>query len=216
MEFLIKHIACDVVKADGDDPRTIRGLASTFEEPSNHDSHGDIINPRAFDEAIAEAVAGTRKIKMLNGHGAAIGLWKEFEITPRGLRVTGRISDVAEGNDVLTLVNDGVVDGLSIGFPFLGSEYRDLEHMTPWGAPVREWTKVNLREVSPTPFPSNQNALMELRSARRDEYQRRVAAEQSNSGLEEIGLLIMKASLELYNNNTVRRLERLNTILRSA
>ena len=215
-EFIRKFIGgagLDIIKADGDGDgvrgRVIAGVGSTFEQPEQHDSHGDIIAPGAFDDAIREALDGRRRIKMLNSHGSPIGLWNEFKATSDGLIVAGKVSKTTEGDDVLELVNDKVIDGLSIGFPVAGSTFEELDVFTAWGAPVRRWTKVNLREISPTAFPSNHNAaILELRSSRAAEYQARVVAVEADT-LDALAFDIIKARLDMNALDTTRRLERL-------
>ena len=220
-EYITKFIAAgglDIIKAEGDSGRgrVIAGIGSTFEAPEEHDAHGDIIAPGAFDDAIREALEGKRRIKMLNSHGAPIGLWSEFKAADQGLVVAGKVSKTTEGDDVLELVSDKVIDGLSIGFPVAGSRFEELDVFTPWGAPVRRWTKVNLREISPTAFPSNHNAqILELRSARVEEYRSRARAEESNH-LDDLAAHIIKAQLDMLAQDSTRRLERLISTLGGA
>ena len=50
------------------------------------------------------------------GHTDPIGRWTDFEESENGLEVRGMISDTTLGNDALTLIRDGALTGLSIGF----------------------------------------------------------------------------------------------------
>jgi len=148
-----------LASANGQGLRTIEGYISTFEGPENHDSHGDIMHPRAFDEVVEAFERGERKVRILDHHGVVVGSWDELRVDDRGLWAKGHISPTTAGRDLATLIDNKDVEGLSIGFPYRGSEYRMTEEDNRWGdGKVREWTKVNLVEASPVWLPSNHEA----------------------------------------------------------
>jgi len=155
------------VKADRE-KRLIKGYASTFEKPEDHDSHGDIIGPHAFDETLAENEATIAKgrpgfVKMLWRHWEPLGMPKVMSVDSKGLYVEGRTSKTRLGDEALELMSDGVVDGLSIGFDPLVT--KDLEDMVTYGyrrgESVREIEKLKLYEWSPVVWGSNPEALIE-------------------------------------------------------
>ena len=88
------------------------GYASNF---GNEDSHGDIVVKGAFKRTIDH---NGKRVKTLVHHDpvSIVGkptLMKEDE---RGLYTETKISDTAMGRDLLTLIEDAVIDEMSIGF----------------------------------------------------------------------------------------------------
>jgi uncharacterized protein len=132
------------VKEDGD-TRTVEGYASVF---NNVDSYSDIVMPGAF----AKSIKG-RKPAMLWQHSSdkPIGVWDEMEEQKKGLYVKGRILPTTYGNDAYTLVKNGAVTGMSIG-------YSAKKWETDAAKQVRKLTEVELYEVSLVTFPANERA----------------------------------------------------------
>lgn len=90
------------------------GYASLFNVP---DSAGDVVAPGAFAASLRRE--GLSRVRMLYQHIAAepIGVWEEMREDARGLYVKGRIlTDIERGRDVLALLREGALNGLSIGF----------------------------------------------------------------------------------------------------
>ena len=148
--MLFKSIKAEL-EADRE-KRLIKGYASTFESPDRHDSHGDIISKTAFDQTLAEQFS-VGFIKMLWMHYEPLGMPVEMRVDSRGLYVEGRVSKTQLGDEALTLVEDKVVDGLSIGFDPL--EYTMLEEKTANGDQIRRIDKLKLYEWSPVIWGSN-------------------------------------------------------------
>lgn len=142
----IKRLAFsfEEIKAD-DDARTVEGFASVF---NNIDSYSDIVMPGAF----AKSIVG-RKPAMLWQHNSdkPIGVWDEMEEQKKGLYVKGRILPTTHGNDAYTLVKNGAVSGMSIG-------YSAKKWETDSTKGVRKLTEVELYEVSLVTFPANEKA----------------------------------------------------------
>lgn len=90
--------------------------------------------------------------RVLFQHGEPIGLITHSEETPEGFRVTGKISATRTGDEAMTLLRDGVIRSLSIGFE--PTEWHDAEN-------VRHWTKVQAREFSLVTFPAYDGAAVE-------------------------------------------------------
>jgi len=176
------------VKNIGD--RRVAGLASTFEDPQNYDSYGDVFAPGAFIESINKHLSGDRRVKLFRDHRHPIGMLKTLAETARGLEVDGRISKTQMGDDTLTLVEDDVLDAFSVGGFVRGSEIS--EERTEWGYRVRVITKFELFENSVVPWGANPNALiakhreMMLKSARFMDGAGRPSTKSTDLLLEEI------------------------------
>ena len=126
------------------DAGVFEGYASLFEIV---DLGRDLVLPGAFRETLARRGAG--QIKMLWQHEAkeAIGAWLSIEEDARGLKVKGRLNlAVARAREVLALMRDGTVDGLSIG-------YRTEKSFTDKMTGVRRLQKLDLWEISIVTFP---------------------------------------------------------------
>ena len=83
-------------------------------------------------------------------HDEPIGVITETADTPAGWEITARISDTQLGRDAKTLLADGAVRSLSIGF-------EPLEHLVSEaddGTTTITHTKVRAREVSIVPHPA--------------------------------------------------------------
>jgi HK97 family phage prohead protease len=140
-----KTFTIDNLKAVDDEPRTIEGFGSIF---NNIDSYGDIVLPGAFVKSIKK-----RKPKMLWQHRSdmPIGAWDVVKETPEGLYLKGRIFDTQMGNDAYTLLKGGAIDGLSIG-------YTTKQYEIDSKANTRKLKEVELFETSLVTFPANEKA----------------------------------------------------------
>ncbi len=93
---------------------TVEGYASLFGEI---DQARDMMMPGAFTQTLK--TRGLRKIPMLFQHDPAepVGVRLELREDFRGLWARGKlIPDVMRARELLSLVEAGVVDGLSIGY----------------------------------------------------------------------------------------------------
>lgn len=107
----------------------------------------DVVMPGAFRDSLARR--GVAGVKMLWQHKAAepIGTWLQIDEDTRGLRVTGRLNlAVAKAREVLALMREGAVDGLSIGF-------RADRFQRDAASGVRRLKKIDLWEISLVTFP---------------------------------------------------------------
>ena len=128
------------VAADG----TFEGYASLFNLP---DLGRDIVMPGAFARSLA--ARGTSGIKLLWQHQAAqpIGSWLEIREDSRGLFVRGKLNlEVGSARELLALLREGAVDGLSIG-------YRAEKARTDRKSGLRQLLQVDLWEISLVTFP---------------------------------------------------------------
>lgn len=163
---MIERKVCQFLEIKAGADGSLKGYATTYEDPENADSYGDIVAPGAFNDSIA----GIKTLPMMNSHDNPIGKWHTFQDDPtgslherKGLWVEGKISAIPEGQTVQTLIDDEVIRGLSIGFQTLESS-DVLDHKDQWGWPVRRIIRGELLEISPTAIPANRNAeIMEAR-----------------------------------------------------
>lgn len=132
--------------------RTFEGYAATWDK----DQVDDIIHPGAFTKSINEAFpAGKIKVLWQHNHFEPIGMPIEMREDTYGLWVKAKVSNTRLGDEALELMNDGVVDKMSIGFtiPMGKSEY-DPENG------IRHIREAKLMEFSPVTFPANEGAVI--------------------------------------------------------
>ncbi len=129
------------------DGRTVEGYASTF---GNVDQVGDIVVAGAYKRTLNNNMG---RIKVLRDHEHPIGMpVKAFEDS-KGLYTESRISDTQLGNETLTLLRDGVLDRMSIGYEPVAKEMGQHE-----GKQVRYLKEIKLYEWSIVTFPANEQA----------------------------------------------------------
>lgn len=126
--------------------RTFAGYASTWDE----DSGGDIISKGAFNKTMERK----DRIKVLWQHNEPIGKSLNMSTDTKGLFVEGKISKTRLGDEAIELMNDGVIDQMSIGFsiPNGKSEYNEKGN--------RLIHEVKLFEYSLVTFPMNEKAII--------------------------------------------------------
>ena len=132
----------EVRAVDGED-RIIEGIAVPYHDTIDV---GGVYRER-FQRGVFGFVSG---VKLLYQHKEPIGRVDGYEDSEDGLRIRARISHTPRGDEVYTLLRDGVLDHFSVGFIPV-EETRDED-----GTVVR--TKANLKEVSVVAFPAYQNA----------------------------------------------------------
>lgn len=98
--------------------RTFEGYASKF---NNVDLHNDVIVKGAFQKTISERFP-KGMIKVLWQHMDPIGMPKVLKEDDNGLYVEGQISKTTKGDEAIELMQDGVVDGMSIGYNVVKDE----------------------------------------------------------------------------------------------
>ncbi len=136
------------VEADG----TFAGYASLF---GKADLGRDMVMPGAFAASLRKRGAGG--IKMLYQHdpNQPIGVWGEIREDGRGLYVKGRLTTgVARAREVLSLMREGALDGLSIG-------YRTVRGRTDKKTGIRQLLEIDLWEISVVTFPMLPEARVE-------------------------------------------------------
>lgn len=120
------------------------GYASLF---GTEDQGRDVVMPGAFRASLTRR--GAAGIRMLFQHDPAepIGAWETIRENARGLYVRGRlICDVARAREILTLIREGGLDGLSIGF-------RTRKAVRDARTGQRRLYEIDLWEISIVTFP---------------------------------------------------------------
>lgn len=147
------------------DQRLIQGYFSRF----TADPTGDLTKKGTFTKTIQErgpreTKSGVRsKIKMGYNHGETIGIPVTIVEDDTGAYFEGRVSKTALGDDVLTKVDDGTIDGCSF-------EYRTIKAAYPKGdkSVNRVLEEVKLIEVGPVDYPMHEGAAIIGRKSRED------------------------------------------------
>jgi HK97 family phage prohead protease len=129
------------------DGRTVEGYASTF---GNVDHVGDVVVAGAYKRTLNN---NKGRIKVLRDHEHPIGVPIEAYEDTKGLYTRSRISDTQLGNETLTLLRDGVLDRMSIGYEPVQKEHGEHE-----GKQVRFLKEIKLYEWSIVTFPANDAA----------------------------------------------------------
>ncbi|ESR22791.1 HK97 family phage prohead protease [Lutibaculum baratangense] len=133
-------VALEEVTEDG----TFEGYASLF---GKADLSGDVIEPGAFAASLRKR--GPSRIRMLWQHEPSepIGVWISIAEDRRGLKVAGRLTpEVMRAREVLALMREGGLDGLSIGF-------RTIRARRDRRTGLRHLLEVDLWEISVVTFP---------------------------------------------------------------
>lgn len=125
-----------------DESGEFSGYAAVF---GNKDSDGDVIEKGAFSKTIREDFD---RIKILSQHTDCelpIGKPLELREDDKGLFIRGKISDTAKGRDIQTLMKDGVLNELSIGYDAVEFNYdseqgaRRLKEIKLWEVSIVTW-----------------------------------------------------------------------------
>lgn len=134
------------------DDGTFVGYGSVFGEL---DSYRDIVMPGAFRDSLQNDFdAKGRMVPMLWQHDMRnpIGVYPTIREDNIGLYVEGQCNlEVRQGRECHSLMKQGALTGLSIGFTTVADEWDEANL-------VRKITKVNLWEVSPVTFPAADSA----------------------------------------------------------
>lgn len=127
------------------------GYASVF---GNVDDGGDIVEKGAFAKTIVEDFS---RIKILSQHDQCelpIGKPLELREDEKGLFIRGKISDTQKGRDIQTLLKDGVLNELSIG-------YDVVDYSIDESTNIRHLKQIKLWEVSIVTWAMNDQAMID-------------------------------------------------------
>ena len=132
------------IPIDGDG--RFAGYASVFNKV---DTGGDIVLPGAFRKSLGKRRG---RIRLLFQHDPKepVGTWESLNEDSHGLFVTGRLVQGVPRSDALKrLIENGALDGLSIGFRTVKASRRDGNRLLH---------EIDLYEVSIVTFPMMEDA----------------------------------------------------------
>ncbi len=133
-----------------EDSGEFSGHAAIFD---NVDDGGDVIERGAFSRTIK---ADFDRIKILSQHNECelpIGKPLELREDEKGLFVRGKISDTMKGRDIQTLLKDGVLNELSIGYDAVAFDFdsekgiRHLKEIKLWEISIVTWAMNNQAKI---------------------------------------------------------------------
>jgi len=154
------------------DVHAFAGYASAFNVV---DRMGEVIVPGAFTLTLpAFLKAGV--ICWQHDWTTPIGKPTKAHEDARGLYIEARVSDTGAGRDALTLMRDGVISAMSIGYSVQGYEVwseeqavahlgadeasRAMANVPPWRDGIVAITQLELYEASPVSVPANPEAVI--------------------------------------------------------
>ncbi|WP_167853845.1 HK97 family phage prohead protease [Acidipropionibacterium timonense] len=138
-----RSLAITRAQVDGDE-RTFVGRVVPWDTPTT-------LLP-GLDEQFARGsvrIDDNQPPMLFRDHTTPIGTIRHLDDQDDGLYITARISATRDGDDTLTLIRDGVLDRLSVGFQPISAD----ETSTTTGTLITR-TDVILREASVVPFPA--------------------------------------------------------------
>jgi HK97 family phage prohead protease len=148
------------VRLSDTEERTIVGLAVPYGQEID-------LTGNTKERFEAGAIKTVEDVKLFYGHEEPIGKVLEGRDTEEGFEIVAKISDTVRGNEVYTLLQDGVLNRFSVGF-FPVKDRKEGQTI------VREL--VDLKEVSVVPFPAFEGAkITEVRSESETEEVEEVA-----------------------------------------
>ena len=127
---------------NSDESGEFSGYAAVF---GNRDSGDDIIEKGAFSKTIREDFDRIKILALHNDCWLPVGRPLELREDERGLFIRGKISDTAKGRDIQTLMKDGVLNELSIGYDAVEFDYdseqgvRRLKEIKLWEVSIVTW-----------------------------------------------------------------------------
>lgn len=142
-----EHITCGLELKSLDEKGYFSGYASVF---NTIDKQNDIILNGAFKTSLDKI----KKIKLLWQHRAdePIGIFTKVKEDERGLFVEGKLLlNVARAKEAYSLLKEGAVDGMSIG-------YKVSESNIDENSGTRIIKNLELYEISLVTFPANSEA----------------------------------------------------------
>lgn len=171
-------------RASDDGKVTIAGYAARFESLSV--SMGGWFREKIRSGAFKESLKNNN-IRALWNHNMDLVLGSTKAKTLRlnedekGLRFELDLPDTQAGKDAAISIKRGDVDGMSFGFRVLKQEWDEKDPKNV----VRTLVEVDLREISPTPFPAYPSTSVKVRSIEEDYEEYRKESNQSQIAINE-------------------------------
>lgn len=158
------------VRAEQGEERTLSAIAVPYDET---------ISVSGIQERFERgSIPSVEDVKLFYGHETPIGKVIRGEETDGGFLIEARISETEKGDEVLTLLRDGVLNKMSVGF-------RPVKDRDEEGVVVRE--EVELKEVSVVAFPAYKNAdLISVREQESENLQGETIMEETNTEIVEM------------------------------
>lgn len=132
------------------------GYAAVF---GNRDSGNDIIEKGAFAKTIVEDFHRIKILALHNDCWLPVGKPIELREDDRGLFIRGKISDTSMGRDIRTLLKDGVLNELSIGYDAIEFDYdskqdtRHLKEIKLWEVSIVTWAMNDQAKIEEVKSP---------------------------------------------------------------
>lgn len=161
-------VASFAVKATDEAARTFSGLASTWDL----DEGGDIVEKGAYARTLDHwrAQGGKRIIPLIDQHNygsvrRVVGKLIDAKETDEGLVTTWQVVEGVDGDEVMTRLKGGFINGLSIGYEVVQAED---EQFTENGQTtyIRHLKELKLYEVSLVIWGMNEGALVDTSSVK--------------------------------------------------
>ena len=145
-----KAVKFDLESAD-EQTGEFAGYAAVF---GNLDGGRDIIQPGAFSKTIEQDFPRIKILSQHNEYELPIGKPIELREDAKGLYIRGKISNTAKGRDIQTLLKDGVLNELSIGYDAVEFDFDGEKN-------IRYLKEVRLWEVSVVTWAMNDQATID-------------------------------------------------------
>jgi len=168
------------VRAEGEE-RTLSAIAVPYDET---------ISVSGIKERFERgSIPSVEDVKLFYGHETPIGKVLRGQETDKGFLIEARISETDKGDEVLTLLRDGVLNKMSVGF-------QPVKDRKEEGVVVRE--EVALKEVSVVAFPAYKNAdLISVREEESENLQGENTMEETNTEVAELRSAVEDLSREV-------------------
>lgn len=153
-----KIVDCPLSLKNCDADGSFSGYASVF---GIVDSQGEKMGAGAFTLSLKAWGERGKMPKLLWQHDyrQPIGFWRDIFEDNHGLFVKGQLLlDLAQGREAYSLLKNGVVDGLSIGFITVKARRIEGKKRGSW---LRVLEEVDLHEISLVTFAANPKAKVE-------------------------------------------------------
>lgn len=164
------------VKSFNEAQGIVEGYASTFD---NEDLVGDVIMRGAFKKTIKE----NKNVKMYYNHEMfyrpPIGKWNELQENEKGLLAAGKISQTSQGKDIFTLLKDGVLDKMSIG-------YEVIKENIDRDKGIRYIKELRLYEISIVDYPANPEAVVTSVKGREEQEKQKKDLDETKQQVTEL------------------------------
>lgn len=135
-----------LIRSADSDKREFTGIGVPYGEVIEH-----MFGAETFDRG---SIEGADEARVLWQHREPIGVITSYRDTDTGFEVTGKISETDRGNEAMTLLKDGVIRSLSIGFEPLEYTVEKREGQED----LLHFTRVLAREFSLVTFPAYDSA----------------------------------------------------------